>query len=70
MAKTPLADGLLGGGPEEFVAGFDVGFGDGAVGQDGDVNYDGAGDAHAMGKLRIDRRDSRDDGPVVGIRGG
>ena len=68
--ETPLTDGLLGGGPEEFVAGFDVGFGDGAAWQDGDVNDDGSVDAHAMVKLRIDRRDSRDDGPVVGIGGG
>ena len=41
--------------------------GDGAVGQDGDMNDDGAGDAHATGELRIDRRDSGDDGSVLGI---
>jgi hypothetical protein len=63
-SKAPPVDGLFGRQGEELVAGFDVGVGDGAVGQNGDVDDDSAGHAHAVRQLRVDRRDFRDDGSM------
>jgi hypothetical protein len=59
--EAPVTYGVLGGGGEEGVAGLDLGVRDAAVGLDGDEENDLAADMHAVGKLRIDGRDTGDD---------
>ena len=58
--EAPMADGVLRGGGEESVAGFDLGGRDGAVCLDGDEEHDLASDMHAASEFGVDRRDAGD----------
>jgi hypothetical protein len=59
--KAPVADGILCGGGEKSVAGFDLGGGDGAVCLDGDEEHDGSTDMHAASELWVDGGDALHD---------
>jgi hypothetical protein len=62
--ETPALDCVLCGGCEQGMAGFDLGFGDFAVGLNGYQQNDGSADVHAAGKLGIAGRDTTDNGSM------
>lgn len=69
--EAPPLDGILCRSSEQRVAGFDLGFGDGAVGLHGDHQNNGSTDVHATGELGIAGGDSSDDGSMnVAGKGG
>jgi hypothetical protein len=62
--EAPMADGVLRGGGEKSVAGFDLGGRDGAVCLDGDEEHDLASDMHAAREFGVDWRDAGDYGSM------
>ena len=62
--EAPPLDGILCRSSEQRVAGFDLGFGDRAVGLYGDHQNDGSAYVHATRKLGIAGRDASDDGSM------
>jgi hypothetical protein len=70
--EAPVADGILRGGGEKSVAGFDPGGRDGAVCLDGDEEHDCSTDMHAASEFGVDGGDALHDRSmdVVGEGGG
>ena len=61
-SEAPAADGVLGGGGEQSVAGLDLSGRDLAVGLDGDEQDDLAADVHAASEFGVGGGDAGDDG--------
>ena len=62
--EAPAFDRILRRRGEQRVAGLDLGFGDGAVGQNGDQENDDSAYMHTAGKLGIARGDASNYGAM------